>query len=129
MRPTPALFDIAKRAVAVNERTGRHPTDGPASARATSPRLPRPTSRARVALPWPAVLRLFRRRRPVKPASTSTPGDFRSSVKGPLRRFYFCTQLNYVGNGATLRVRHRADGQSVVPQRGHPRTHTTWGQQ
>ncbi len=28
MRPTPALLDIAKRALGVDERTGRHLTDG-----------------------------------------------------------------------------------------------------
>jgi mannose-6-phosphate isomerase-like protein (cupin superfamily) len=35
--------------------------------------------------------------------------------------------LEYVDVGdATLRVRHRGDGQPVVLLHGHPRTHTTW---
>ena len=32
---------------------------------------------------------------------------------GPLRRFCICTQLNYVDNEVTLRVRHRGDGPPV----------------
>ena len=125
MRPTPALFDIAKRGAAPDERTVPHPTDGPASARAARPRLLRPTSRAVLAFPWPAALRLFQRRRQVKPASTSTTANFRSSVKGPLRRFYIFTQLNYVGNEVPLHVRHRGDGQPLVLH-GHSWMHTTW---
>lgn len=124
MRPTPALFDIAKRAVAIDERTGRHPTDGPASARAASSRRIRPTNRTRVAFPWPPALRLFQRRRQLKPASTLTTAKSRSSVKGHLRRFNIFTQLNYVGNEVPLRLQHRGDGQPVVVVRSHPRTHT-----
>ena len=121
-----ALFDVAKRPVPVGERTGRHPRDASAPPTAAGVRLLRSTSRARVAFPWPAALRLFRRRRNVRPASTSTPADLRSRIRGPLRRLYIYALLNYGGNEGTLRVRHGSDGQPVVLLHGHPRAHTTW---
>jgi hypothetical protein len=62
MISTWALFDVAKRPVAVDERTGRHPRDASAPPMAAGVRLPRPTSRAGVAFPCPAGLRLFRTR-------------------------------------------------------------------
>ncbi len=89
-------------------------------------RLRRPTSRARGAFPWPAALRLFRRRQHVKPALRSTPADFRSSVRGALRRFCIHALLNQVGNEATLRVPHRGDGRPVMLLPCHPRTNATW---
>ncbi|HVA52245.1 MAG TPA: hypothetical protein VNF05_01905 [Acidimicrobiales bacterium] len=30
------------------------------------------------------------------------PSDFRSSIRGPLRRFFLCTFIGCVGNGLTL---------------------------
>lgn len=121
-----ALFDVTGRPVAVAERTGRHPRDAPAPPAAAGVRLLRPTSRARVAFPWPAALGLVRRRRHVKPAATSTPADLRSSIRAPLRRFYIYTLLNCGGNEGTLRIRHRGDGQPVVLLHGHPRTQAMW---
>jgi pimeloyl-ACP methyl ester carboxylesterase len=95
---TQALFDVGKWPVAVDERTGRHPRGAPPPPTAAGARL-RPTSRATVLFASPTALRLFRRRRHVKPASTSTPAAFRSSIRG--------------------------DEQPVVLLYDHPRTHTT----
>lgn len=115
MRPTPALFDIAKRAVAVDERTGRHPTDGPASARAASPRLLRPTSQARVAFPSLDALRLFRRRRHVKPASTSTPADFGAASRAPCDATCHWVVPQLAGSFFVVCPDLRGYGQSTLP--------------
>jgi MFS family permease len=38
----------------------------------------------------------------VKLLETLVPGEFRSSIRGPLRRFYFCTFIGCIGIGLTL---------------------------
>jgi MFS family permease len=38
----------------------------------------------------------------VKLLETLVPGDFRSSIRGPLRRFYICTFVGCFGSGLTL---------------------------
>ena len=38
----------------------------------------------------------------MKLIDTLVPSDFRSSIRGPLRRFYLCTFIACVGNGLTL---------------------------
>jgi MFS family permease len=38
----------------------------------------------------------------VKPLDALVPTDFRSSIRGPLRRFYACTFIACIGNGLTL---------------------------
>jgi MFS family permease len=38
----------------------------------------------------------------VKLVDTLVPVDFRSSIRGPLRRFYICTFIGCIGNGLTL---------------------------
>ena len=125
MISTRAHFDVAKWLVAVDERTGRHPRDATAPTTASEVRLVRPTSRARVAFLGRPCFVCFEGVAS-EPASASTPADLRSSIRGPLRRFCICTQLNYVGNEVTLRVRHRGDGPPVALLHGHPRAHTTW---
>src|ERR1700744_1552416 len=39
---------------------------------------------------------------PVKLLEALVPIDFRSSIRGPLRRFYTCTFIGCIGNGLTL---------------------------
>ncbi|MGA7834685.1 MAG: MFS transporter [Acidimicrobiales bacterium] len=38
----------------------------------------------------------------MKPPNTLVPTDFRTSIRGPLRRFYTCTFIGCIGNGLTL---------------------------
>jgi hypothetical protein len=38
----------------------------------------------------------------VKLVDNLVPTDFRSSIRGPLRRFFLCTFIGCIGNGLTL---------------------------
>lgn len=125
MISTRALFDVGKRPVAVDERAGLHPRClGPAHGRRSAPPRADKSGESSVSLAGRASF--------VSKASareTSFDIDARGPSEqhqGPPATLLRLRAAQLRGNEVTLRVLHRGDGQPVVLQHGHPRTHTTW---